>query len=77
MGQAGEAAQGFWGNEFGFAAKLHAADDGSEVDVAAAFAGSDEGALNLHGSGKDGGARIGDAEAAIGVSVETEAGVLG
>ena len=62
------------GNELGFAAKLHAADDGGEVDVAAALAGADEGALDLHRAGEDRGAGIGYAEAAIGVAMEAEVG---
>ena len=51
---------------------MHAADDGGEVNVAAAFSGAEQRALDLIGSGEDGGAGVGDAEAAIGVAVETE-----
>ncbi len=72
VGQAGEAGEGSRRDELGFAAQLHAAHDGGEVDVAATLAGADEGALHLHGAGENGGARVGHAQAAIGVTMEAE-----
>ena len=72
MGEAGEPGERFRRDKFGFAAQLHAADDGGQIDVAAALAGAEERALNLSGAGEDGSAGIGDAEAAIGVAMESE-----
>ena len=73
--QAGQTGKSFRSYKVSLVFELHGADDGSQVHVAAAFAGSDDGALNLHCAGQDGGARIGDAEAAVGVAMEAESGI--
>src|SRR3954463_13814079 len=72
MRETGKAAQRFLRNEFGFAAHLHAADNGSQVDVAAALARPDQGALDLDRAAQHRRARVGNAEAPIGVAVEAE-----
>ena len=74
MREAGEAGQRFGSDEFSFASELHAADDGGEVHVAAALAGSEKRALHLDCAGKNRGTAIGDAETAIGVTMKSEFG---
>ncbi len=70
--EAGKAGQRCGRNELRFAAELHGADDGGQVHVAAALAGSDERALDMDCAGQNGGAGVGDAETAIGVTVKSE-----
>ena len=48
------------------------ADHRGQVHVAAALAGAEQRALHLHRAGQNRGARVGDAEAAIGVAVKSE-----
>ena len=72
MRQAGQPCERLGSYKFSFASQLHAADDGGEVHIAAALARSQKGALNLNGAGKNGGAGVGDSEAAIGVAVKSE-----
>ena len=72
MGKAGEPGERGGRHELGFAAKLHSADDGGEVHIAAALAGAQQRSLNLHGSCQDGRAGVGHAKAAIGMAMEAE-----
>ena len=75
MCQAGKSGERFGRDEFGLAAQLHAADDGCEIHVAAALAGSNKRALNLNCAGENCCASIGDSQAAIGVAVKSEVGI--
>ena len=72
MRQAGEPGERFGWNKFSLAPELHAADNGGEVYVAAAFAGAEQRALNLNGAGQNRGPGIGDSEAAICVPMKSE-----
>jgi hypothetical protein len=70
--QAGKPGKRFGRYKLRFAPELHAADHGRQVHVAAALAGSQKRALNLHCAGKNGGPGVGDSKAAIGVAVKSE-----
>jgi hypothetical protein len=72
MCEAGEAGESFGRDEFSFASELHAADEGREVDIAAALAGSEDRALHLSGAGKNGRSAIGNSETSVGVTVKSE-----
>src|SRR6516225_8945116 len=70
MGEAGEPPQRFGRNKFRLTPELHAADHGGQVYIAAALAGADNRALDMHCTGKNRSPGIGYAEPAIGVPVK-------
>ena len=72
MRQAGQARERLRRNKLGFAAKLHGADHRGQVHIAAALARADQCALHLHCAGQNRRARVGHAQAAIGVAVKSE-----
>jgi len=78
VGEAGESGEERGGDELGLVAQLHSAGERGEIYVAATLADAEQGALDLDCSGKDGRSGVGDAEAAVGVSVKAErrAGML-
>jgi len=72
VSQAGEPAEGLCRDKLGFAPQLHAAHHRGQVHVSAAFAGAEQGSLHLDRAGQNGGPGVGDAQAAIGMTVEAE-----
>ncbi len=72
MREAGQSGERFGRDKLGLAPQLHAADDGRQVHIAAAFAGAQQRALNLRRASQNGGPRVGHAQAAIGVAVKSE-----
>ena len=72
MRQAGEAGERIGRNKLRLVAKLHAADYGCEVDVAATFTGSQQRSLHLDCACKDRSSRVGDAKPAVSVAVKAE-----
>ena len=72
MRQTGQSRERLGRNKLGFAAELQSAHDRGQIHVAAALAGADQCALHLHRAGQNRRARVGDAQAAVGVAVESE-----